>query len=178
MSPARKRPCTICRRWFRPDPRVGARQRACHQPKCQMAWRRKTQASWRRRNPDYAIAWRLDRRKAQAQLPEPLRLPPPLPRLPWDVAKDEFGAQGADFLGVMSALMVRVAKDQIRPYPLDPAGLPSRLPPVLEKTSSRPPHTESRTAPDATGVSPTGAPLGAPARARPAAPAPAVGLAG
>jgi len=61
-----------------------------------MARRRKTQANWRRRNPDYAIAWRLDRRKAQAQSPEPLRLPPPLPRLPWDLAKDEFGAQGAD----------------------------------------------------------------------------------
>ncbi|MGA3125051.1 MAG: SDR family NAD(P)-dependent oxidoreductase [Polyangiaceae bacterium] len=25
----RPRPCTICRRWFRPDPRVGERQRAC-----------------------------------------------------------------------------------------------------------------------------------------------------
>src|ERR1051326_200000 len=134
--------------------------------------------NWRRRNPDYAIAWRLDQRKAQAQPSEPLRLPPPLPRLPWDLAKDEFGAQGADFLGVMGALILRVAKDQFRPYPLDPAGVPSRLPPASEKTSSRLPHTESRTAPDATGVSPTGASLGAPASARPAAPAPAVGLAG
>lgn len=178
MPEARKRPCTICRRWFRPDPRVGARQRACRQPECQTARRRKTQADWRRRNPDYAIGWRLDRRKAQAQSPEPLCLPPPLPRLPWDLAKDEFGAQGADFLGVMGALIVRAAKDQMRPYPLDPAGLPSRLAPASEKTRSRPSHTESRTAPDATGVSPTGAPLGAPARARPAAPAPPVGLAG
>ena len=178
MPEARKRPCTICRRWFRPDPRVGARQRACHQPECQMAWRRKTQASWRRRNPDYAIAWRLDRRKAQAQPPEPLRLRPPLPRLPWDVAKDEFGAQGADFLGVMGALMVRVAKDQIRPYPLDPAGLPNRLPPAWK----RPVPARRILNPGRHRMqlefSPTGAPLGAPARARPAAPAPAVGLAG
>src|SRR3954471_4766428 len=128
MPQARKRPCTICRRWFRPDPRVGARQRACHQSECQMALRRKTQASWRRRNPDYANAWRLDRRKAQAQTPEPLRLPAPLPKLPWDVAKDEFGAQGADFLGLMSALIVRIAKDQIRPYPLDAADFPADFP--------------------------------------------------
>jgi hypothetical protein len=177
MLKARKRPCTICRRWFRPDPRVGERQRACDQPECQTARRRKTQASWRRRNPDYAIAWRLDRRQAQTEEPEPLRLPPPLPQLPWGLAKDQFGAQGADFLGVMGTLILRAAKDQIRPYPPDPTGLPSRLPPATEKTSSRLPHTESRTA-DATGVSPTGAPLGAVASGPPAAPAPAAGLAG
>ena len=170
----RKRPCTICRRWFRPDPRVGDRQRACDRPECQTARRRKTQASWRRRNPDYAIAWRLDRRKAQARPPEPLRLPPPLPRLPWELAKDQFGAQGADFLGVMSALIVRVAKDQIRPQTVDSTELPSRLPPASEKTRSWVPHTEPRT--DATGVSPTRPPLGALAGARPAAATPAVGL--
>ena len=141
MLEARKQPCTICRRWFRPDPRVGERQRACDRPECQTARRRKTQASWRRRNPDYAIAWRLDRRKAQTEAPELLRLPPPLPRLPWELAKDQFGAQGADFLGVMGTLILRAAKDQICPYPLDPSTLPSRLPPAAEKTSSRLPHT-------------------------------------
>jgi len=177
MPKARKRPCTICRRWFRPDSRVGERQRACDRPECQAARPRKTQASWRRRNPDYAIGWRLDRRKAQNEEPEPLRLPPPLPRLPWDLAKDQFGAQGADFLGVMGALILRAAKDQIHPYPIEPAALPSRLPPMTEKTSSHLPHTESRTA-DATGISPTVAPLGAAAGGQPTTPPPAVGLAG
>jgi len=178
MSKAGKKPCMICRRWFRPDPRVGKRQRACDRPECQAARRQKTQANWRRRNPGYAIGWRLDRRQVQADPPEALRLPPPLPRLPWDVAKDQFGAQGADFLGVMSALILRAAKDQFHPYPLDPAGLPSRLPPARDKTSSRLPHTEPRTGTDATGVSPTGAPLGADGGDEPAAPAPAVGLTG
>jgi len=178
MLEARKKPCTICRRWFRPDPRVGERQRACDRPECQTARRRKTQASWRRRNPEYAIAWRLDQRKAQTGEPEALRLPPPLPRLPWNLAKDQFGAQGADFLGVMGTLILRAMKDQIRPYPIDSSGLPSRLPAAAEKTSSRLSHTESRTAADATGVSSTGAPLGAAASGQPAAPSPSVGLAG
>ena len=178
MPEARKKPCTICRRWFRPDARVGERQRACDRPECQAGRRQKTQASWRRRNPDYAIAWRLDRRKAQAEVPEPLRLPPPLPRLPWDLAKDEFGVQGADFLGVMGALILRAAKDQFRLYPLDPMGLPSRLPPACEKTSSRLPHTESQIGADATGVSPTGTALGADAGGQPSASAPAAGLSG
>ncbi|MGA2328940.1 MAG: hypothetical protein ABSH05_21935 [Bryobacteraceae bacterium] len=56
MPEARKRPCTICRRWFRPDKRVGERQRACGRPECQAARRQQTQASCRDRNPDYATA--------------------------------------------------------------------------------------------------------------------------
>jgi len=178
MSKAGKQPCTICRRWFRPDPRIGERQRACDRAECQAARRQKTQASWRRRNPDYAIAWRLDQRKAQAEGAGALRLPPPLPRLPWPLAKDQFGAQGADFLGVMGALILRAAKDQIHPYLFDPAGVPNRLPPTREKTSARLRHTGSRTAVDATGVSPTGTALGTDAGGQPAAPAPAIGLTG
>jgi hypothetical protein len=52
MPAARKRPCSICRRWFRPDPRVGLRQHTCGKPDCQAARRRKTQARWRTKNPD------------------------------------------------------------------------------------------------------------------------------
>lgn len=178
MPEARKRPCTICRRWFRPHPRVGDRQRACGKPECQTARRQKTQASWRSRNPGYAIAWRLDQRAAQAHPPEPLRLPAPLNQLPWDVAKDQFGTLGADFIGVMGALLLRTAKDQFLPYPLDSTRFSSSVPLSPEKTSSPFEHTGTRTVKDATGVSPTGPALGASARARTAPPAPAAGLAG
>ena len=161
MPKVRKKPCRICRRWFQPDARVGERQRACGKPGCQSARRQKTQADWRKRNPDYTIAWRLDQRAAQTSPPEPLRFPAPLNQLPLNVAKDQFSAQGADFLGVMSALILRAAKDQIRPYLPDPTGLPSGLPLFPKKTSSRLPHTESRVGNDATGVSPTGPAMGA-----------------
>jgi len=119
----------ICRRWFRPDPRVGARQQACGEPECQTARRKKTQAQWRAKNRDYAAGYRLQQRSAQERPPEPLRVPPPLDRLPWDVAKDEFGGKATDFLGVMSALLVRSAKDQIRLYLIDAKRLPGPLPP-------------------------------------------------
>src|ERR1039458_3477290 len=123
MPEARKRPCTICRRWFRPDARVGIRQRACSQPECQTARRQKTQASWRSRNQGYAIAWRLARRFRQAQQPsEAIRWPTPLNQLPWEFAKDQFGPQGADFIGVMGALILRTAKDQISPSQIASSG--------------------------------------------------------
>ena len=160
MPKAGKKPCRICRRWFRPDARVGDRQRACGKPECQTARRQKTQSDWRKRNPDYAIAWRLDQRAAQVPPPETLRFRSPLNQLPWEFAKDQFGPQGTDFIGVMSTLILRVAKGQIRPYLLDPTGLPSRLPLSPEKTSSHLPHTESRAGNHATGVSPTGPAMG------------------
>jgi hypothetical protein len=163
MPKVRKKPCRVCRRWFQPDPRVGDRQRACGKPECQTARRQKTQSNWRKRNPDYAIAWRLDQRAAQTPPPEPLRLPTPLDQLPWNVAKDQFSPQGADFLGVMSALILRAAKDQIRPYLIDSTSVAHPLPLSPEKTSAGFPHTETRAGKDATGVSPTGPAMGTPA---------------
>jgi hypothetical protein len=160
MPKARKKPCRICRRWFQPDARVGVRQRACPNLECQTARRQKTQADWRKRNADYGIAWRLDQRAAQTPPPEPFRLPVPLNQLPWEFAKDQFGAQGADFIGVMSALILRAAKDEIRPYLPDPTGLPGRLPHFSKKTSSSLPHTGSRAENNAPGVSPTGPAMG------------------
>jgi len=104
MPDARKKPCRICRRWFRPDNRVGDRQRACGRPDCQRARRQKTQARWRCRNAGYATAHRIAQRNLD-KAAEPVRTPPPLNQLPWDLAKDQFGGQGADFIGVMSALL-------------------------------------------------------------------------
>jgi len=104
------------------------RQRACGKPECQAARRKKTQAQWRARNPDYAAGYRLQQRSAQERAPEPLRVPGPLNRLPWDVAKDEIGGKATDFLGIMSALLVRSAKDQIRLHLVDARRLPGALP--------------------------------------------------
>jgi hypothetical protein len=160
MPEARKRPCSICRRWFRPDSRIGDRQHACGQPECQTVRRQKTQASWRRRNPGYAIAYRIDQRAAR-KAPEPLRVPAPLSQLPWELAKDQFGPQGADFIGVMGALLVRSAKDQFRAYVVDSARLSGPLPPSAQKTSPKLGDTDCRTnGDDATGVSSTGSVLG------------------
>ena len=178
MPEARKRPCAICHRWFRPNARVGDRQHACGKAECQTTRRQKAQASWRRRNPGYAIAWRIDQRAAQTQPPpEPLRLPAPLNQLPSEFAKDQFGSQRADFIGVMGALMVRSAKDQFQTYPVDCTRLPGILPLPPRKTSPGLGHTEPAGG-YATGVSPTRPAMGTPA-SPPAAPAAAPdGIAG
>lgn len=114
MPDTRKKPCSICRRWFRPDPRVGARQRACRKPDCQAARRKKTQAAWCAGNPDYFIARRIQVRGTLARASAPLHLRSALSRLPWDIAQDEFGVKGADFIGVMGTLLLSAAQDQRR----------------------------------------------------------------
>src|SRR5215210_2385800 len=157
MPEVRKRPCSICRRWFRPDARVGNRQHACGKPECQAARLGKTRASWRGRNPEYATGYRIQRRAAQERPPEPLRVAAPLSRLPWDIAKDQFGVQGADFLGVMGTLLMRSAKDQFRSYGIDPARLPGTLPLPAAKDQSASSRILIPTIErgDATGISPT-----------------------
>jgi hypothetical protein len=78
----------------------------------------RTQAEWRARNRDYAAAWRIQRRSLNERAESPV-MPRPLDRLPWDLAKDEFGAQGAEFLGVFGRLLVGVAKDEIPGQAID-----------------------------------------------------------
>jgi hypothetical protein len=112
----KKRPCSICRKWFQPDPRVGKRQRACRLAECQSKRRAKTQASWRARNRDYFTARRIKQRSAGERPPEPLQVPAPLDRLPWDVAQDEFGPEGADFIGVLGRLVLKNAQDAMRAH--------------------------------------------------------------
>lgn len=138
MADAPKKPCCICRRWFRPDPRVGLRQRACSQPDCQAARRRKKQAAWREQNADYFTARRIQDRSQQERTVEPLRLPPPLSRLPWDIAQSQFGVQGADFIGVMGTLLLRNAQSQFEAYVLETTGPADTLASKLTQSQIRP----------------------------------------
>ena len=111
----KKRPCRFCRRWFWPDQRVGARQRACSAEECQRKRRAETQASWQRCNPEYGITYRMQKRAALPERERPAsRHPPPLDRLPWDLAKDQFEAQGCEFMEVFARVLLAGAKDEIR----------------------------------------------------------------
>jgi hypothetical protein len=127
-----KRPCCICRCWFVPDRRVGRRQRACSAPACQIARRARTQAAWRRRNPDYFTAYRLQQRHAHAEggAPvAPLVMPPPLSQLPWDLAQQHFGVGGTDFLGHLGRVLLLAAQDQSGPQVAEIMEDRDKLPP-------------------------------------------------
>ena len=79
------------------------------------------------------IAWRIQARSKSERAPEPLRLSHPLSSLPWDIAQDEFGIKGADFIGAMGEVVLRAAKNQFKGEVVDSARNPARLPPSPAK---------------------------------------------
>src|SRR3954470_18871496 len=96
----KKRPCCICRRWFLPDARVGARQHACGAETCQRARHRKADRAWHARHPDYDRGRRWQKAMEAAavaaktgSLPRCPVEPPPLAGVPWDVAQDAMTPQ-------------------------------------------------------------------------------------
>jgi hypothetical protein len=133
MADAKKKPCCICRRWFRPDVRVGSRQRTCGRPDCQKTLRKGAMSAWRTRNPDYFVAWRIQARCNSEHAAETKRLPHPLSNLPWDIARDEFGFKGADFIGAMGKVVLQAAKNQLKSQIVDSTGDWATLPQVPVK---------------------------------------------
>jgi hypothetical protein len=119
--------------------------------------RQKKQAAWRAANPDYFTARRIQARMGVAPAPDPLRLPSPLDRLPWDIAQSQFGVQGADFIGVMGALLLRAAQSQFPGYSADSKVDPDTLPPVVLESQIAPGADWSCAGGgrDAAGISPT-----------------------
>jgi hypothetical protein len=55
-------------------------------------------------------------------------LPSPLSSLPWDIAQDEFGVKGADFIGAMGSVVLRAAKNRFRGEVIDSTREAARLP--------------------------------------------------
>lgn len=112
----KKRPCSECRRWFQPDPRVGARQRTCGSPECRRARHRRADRAWHARHPDYDRGRRWQRKLAQAeQTGSPTRPETrPLAKVPWDVAQDEMGLQVVVIIMELAKVLVRHAQDERR----------------------------------------------------------------
>jgi len=105
----KKRPCSICRRWFLPDVRVGERQRTCGLAACQQARHEQTHAAWRAENRDYDRdrRWRLTIGAAKddpTAAPPAANAPAPIAGVPWDVVQTEMRVEGR----VILAGVVRV----------------------------------------------------------------------
>ena len=115
----KKRPCSICRRWFLPDPRVGNRQTTCSCPACQEARRVRTQHRWRKKNPSYQADYRLRQQAEKLESGEgssvEMRGPPAeMSGVPWTFAKDAMGAQGVVFMAYLLRLFIGSGKDETR----------------------------------------------------------------
>jgi hypothetical protein len=116
----KKRPCSVCRRWFLPDARVGGRQHACGREECQRERHRRADQRWRAANRDYDRdrRWReaIAEAKAEANSAPPARnAPAPASGLPWDLVQDEMKVEGRVILaGVVRVVGVFVLDEMRR----------------------------------------------------------------
>ena len=116
-SKRRGRPCSVCGVWFVASPRVRHRQRTCGAKACQRALRARTQADWRRRNPDYWAERRLREQMARMEAggDPPIRPPPALlRRIPVDLVQDEIGLKQFVIIVFLARLLQQAAQDEMR----------------------------------------------------------------
>lgn len=111
-----KRPCRICRKWFRPHPRVGTRQRVCSRAACQRERHRRACALWRGRNPDYDRETRLQAKLRRDPPPEAADSPlcgSPVQQLDWPAARDAVGLEVAVVVEVALRLLTAWVRDGV-----------------------------------------------------------------
>ena len=108
---SKKRPCCICRRWFRPHPRVGDRQRTCGRDECQRKLHRRNCKDWHDRNQDYdretRLRARLKRGKEKGPYLEPAQ------GLNWEVARDEIGLEPLVVIDEFAQVAHNMARDEM-----------------------------------------------------------------
>lgn len=117
---ARSKPCAICRKWARPDPRLGDRQRTCGDPECQAEWHRRTSRKWRKAHPDYDREARLEGRLVKGPPQEAdIRLCDPLTIIDWVVARERTGLETAVLVEETGKVLLYALREAI---PLQVAG--------------------------------------------------------
>lgn len=110
---ARRRPCRICKHWFRPDPRTGDRQRVCGRAECQRERHRQACARWRERNPDYDREGRWRARLRPTAPAASSVTADPLDAIDWSAARDAIGLEASVLVEETGQVLVRWARDAI-----------------------------------------------------------------
>lgn len=133
----KKRPCSICREWFLPDPREGARQKTCTSPECQQERHRRSCLDWHRRNPDYDRGRRLQKRvRKEAREEDKVAFQVnPLARLDESVVRDAVGFEGAVIMLETGKVIVDWLRDAVDEETEQRCGFARRLMPPGKRDS-------------------------------------------
>ncbi len=118
----KKHPCRICRKWFMPNPRLGARQKTCGAEECKVKWHTKKCAQWNRQNRPYFQANHLSKKLQSSQNQETARKNPPSrskkvsksPQLPQKVIQEVIGVQQFVIIEYVSRVLLKRVQEVIR----------------------------------------------------------------
>ena len=109
----RKRPCRVCRKHFRPNSRVGDRQKTCGDPACQKSWKQRKNQEAYRKEPDY-FRGRALRQKLVKLQEEPTRIKRSSSRRPLPLPRDDISQVMGDDGAVVGVLAVEIEIGHIR----------------------------------------------------------------
>ena len=118
----KKRPCRICRRWFRPNPKLKDRQKTCGDIQCKREWHRKKCAEWNKNNADYFRSNYLQKKldtvsqseKLARNLPPKSRLKSGLPLL---FVQEVMGTQHLIIIEYFGQLLFRRFQEVLKEQP-------------------------------------------------------------
>lgn len=110
---ARPRPCAVCLKWFKPNPRQEERQHTCGQAACRREWHRRACVKWHRANPGYDQQTRLVSRLVKDAPPGCGPPPDPLTLIDWELARDEIGLKVSVLVEETGKVLLRSARDAI-----------------------------------------------------------------
>ena len=141
----RTRPCRICRRWFRPHPRAGDRQKVCSGPGCQRERHRRNCAAWRSKEQESIRRERLKRAiiKPAEEVPE-FRSGHVHARVRWDWARDSVGLEASVITEEIVKLIDVCLRDSVSPYPPEMTWESHKHPHVTAQDVVRPPQPDPR----------------------------------
>jgi len=141
----KKRPCSICRKWFLPNAREGKRQKTCGSPECQRERHRRSCQDWHRRNPDYDRERRLRKRLRRQETAEnETRFQvDPTSRIDATAARDAVGLDSAVIIEETGKVIVKWVRDAVDAETETRCGFARQLMPPGKRDvigeSSRPP---------------------------------------
>ncbi|MBW6453619.1 MAG: hypothetical protein K0A92_07545 [Methyloprofundus sp.] len=115
----RKRPCRICRKWFRPHPRAGNRQKVCSNPACQKERHRRSCATWNKRESKELKKFRMVKRiqiSPDEKIEQKLL---PTQKIIWSGVQDAVGLQLAVIIEETARLIENWTQDTVWPQLLE-----------------------------------------------------------
>ncbi len=119
------KPCSVCRRWFEPNPRAVKHAKTCS-PACRRELHRRRCREWHVRNPDYDRAERLRGKVVPAQAGPPPT--DPLERVDWSAARDAVGLETQVLIEETAKVFARAARDAVTAKRGERPGEPRRVP--------------------------------------------------
>ena len=123
-----KRPCRVCKRWFKPEARLGDRQKTCGDAACKREWHRRKCAEWNEKNSEYAKTNALHR-KIEAAKNRPASPGGPRSLLPQRYAKEVIEVQLVVILEYLGQQLLRRLQEVIKRQAIVNKGQSGRLPP-------------------------------------------------